>query len=205
MESLVFDLIILAVVLLFAWLGSRRGLILSFCSLIAVIVGLVGGSIAADYLTPPLVEQIAPMVEGVLAEQISSGALALSGSEGFIGDLATQLYESQVWQAEGSAFPHALSLVVTKAVIRPVVFLLAFIVVLILWYFISHALDLVARLPVLSTLNAAGGFLFGAAEGVLLLMLAFLLIRHFKPELIPAAAMEGSRILKLLEQAPALF
>ena len=104
-----------------------------------------------------------------------------------------------------NTFTYELALALTRAVLRPILFLIAFVVVLILWYFLSHALDLVAHLPLLSTLNAAGGFLFGAVKGGLLLMVAALLIRHFKPDLIPDAALEASRVLKLLQKAPPLF
>lgn len=205
MEGLILDLILVAVVLLFAWLGGRRGLILSFCSLVAVVVGLIGGSLLADYLTPPLTEQIAPMVQGFVEEQLTSGALALTGGDGFLGRIAGELYASRDWVLSATTFTYELALALTRAVLRPILFLIAFVVVLILWYFLSHALDLVAHLPLLSTLNAAGGFLFGAVKGGLLLMVAALLIRHFKPDLIPDAALEASRVLKLLQKAPPLF
>lgn len=205
MEGLILDFILLAVALLFACLGARRGLILSLCSLVAVVVGLVGGSLIADYLTPPLTEQIAPMVEGILQEQLTSGALALTGGDGFLNRIAAELYASRDWLLSATTFTHELSLAFTRAVLRPLLFLIAFVVVLILWYFLSHALDLVAHLPLLSTLNTAGGFLFGAVKGGLLLMVAALLIRYFKPDLIPAAALETSRVLELLQKAPSLF
>lgn len=205
MEGLILDLILLAVVLLFAWLGARRGLVLSFCSLIAVVVGLIGGSLIADYLTPPLTKQIAPMVRGFLEEQLTSGALALTGGDGFLGRITGELYASRDWLLSATSFTDELSRVLTRAVLRPILFLLAFVVVLILWYFLSHALDLVAKLPLLSALNAVGGFLFGAVKGGLLLMVAALLIRYFKPDLIPTAALETSRVLDLLQKAPPLF
>lgn len=205
MQGLILDLILIAVVLLFAWLGARRGLILSFCSLVAVVVGLIGGSLLADYLTPPLTAQIAPMVEGFLQEQLTSGALALTGADGFLGRIAGELYASRDWLLSATPFTYELSLALTRAVLRPILFLIAFVVVLILWYFLSHALDLVAHLPLLSTLNTAGGFLFGAVKGGLLLMVAALLLRYFRPDLIPAAALETSRVLDLLQKAPSLF
>lgn len=205
MEGLILDLILLAVVLLFACLGARRGLILSLCSLAAVVVALIGGSLLADYLTPPLTEQIAPMVEGFLQEKLTSGALALTGGDGFWSKIVGELYASRDWGLSAIPFSHELSLALTGAVLRPLLFLLAFAAVLILWYFLSRALDLVARLPLLSTFNTAGGFLFGAVKGGLLLTVAALLIRYFKPDLIPAAALETSRILALLQKAPSLF
>lgn len=205
MDGLILDILLAAVVLLFAVLGARKGLVLSFCSLVAILVGLLGGSIVSNQLTPPLAGQAAPMLEGFLRDQLASGALALSGGEGFLARIAGELYASRDWLLSATDFTYELSFAVAEAVIRPLVFLLAFVAVLILWYFISHALDLVAHLPILSALNSLGGFLFGAVKGALILMVAALILRAFFPDQIPTEAVETSRLLALLEQAPPLF
>lgn len=205
MDGLILDLILIAVVLLFAVLGARKGLVLSFCSLVAVLVGLLGGSFVSNWLTPPLAGQAAPMLEGFLQEQLASGALALSGGEGFLARIAGELYASRDWLLSATDFTYELSFAVAEAVIRPLVFLLAFVVVLILWSFIGHALDLVAHLPILSALNSLGGFLFGAVKGILLLLVAALILRTFFPDKVPTEAVEASHLLSLLELAPPLF
>lgn len=205
MEGLILDLILLAIVLLLACLGARKGLVLSLCSLVAVVVGLVGGSIISDYLAPPLTEQFTPMVESFLTEQLASGALLLTEGDGLLGRVVGELYASGEWMPEASGFVHQLALSLTQTVLRPVLFLISFVAVLILWYFFSHALDLVAHLPILSTINTAGGLLFGTIHGGLLMVVAALLIRHFEPAFIPTIALKTSLILNALQDAPSLF
>lgn len=51
-------------------------------------------------------------------------------------------------------------------------FLLSFVLILIVWWLLSHALDLAFRLPVLRTLNKTGGLILGLAKGLLLLLIA---------------------------------
>ena len=44
---------------------------------------------------------------------------------------------------------------------RIVLFVVSFVLILILWFFVSHALDLAFKLPVLSSLNRWGGSALG--------------------------------------------
>lgn len=205
-EGLILDIILLAVVLLFALLGARKGLVLSLCSLVAVVIALIGGSLTADVLAPPLAKQAAPMVEQFVNDNLDALLSGQTqGESGFLWGIAKSLTEDTGLTDAAEDFVARFSTAMAAAVLRPILFLLAFILILILWYFISHALDLVAKLPVLSTLNTAGGLLFGAVKGALFLVLASLLIQLFFPDLIPPEALEHSRILASIQKAPALF
>lgn len=208
-RSVIFDLALVAIILFFAVLGARRGLVLSLCSLVAVILALIGGTLVADALTPPLSAQAAPILEGFVQEHLDDlstyGVEALETMDGFLPHIARNVLESREWALQTEAFLSEFALAMTQAILHPILFLIAFIVVLILWYFISHGLDLVAHLPVLSALNAVGGFLFGAVKGVLILVVVYLVVKTFRPDLIPADILAGSRILGVLQKAPALF
>ena len=58
-----------------------------------------------------------------------------------------------------------------------VIFIISFVLILVLWFFISHALDLAFRLPVLSSLNHWGGAALGLVKGGLLLLIACWLLQ----------------------------
>lgn len=208
-RSILFDAALLLVVLIFAVLGARKGLVLSLCSCVAVVLALVGATMAADALTPVLAARAAPMAEGFLQEQLQSlllsGSEALSAADGFLPHIILSVLEGQDWSPQTAALLPEFTLAVTEAILRPILFLLSFLLILLVWYFISHALDLVARLPVLSTLNAFGGFLIGAVKGILVVMVVCLLLLTFRPDLIPADILAGSRLLSLFRKAPISF
>lgn len=208
-QALVFDLILLAVVLVFALLGARRGLVLSLCSLAAVVLALAAACLVSDALTAPLAGQAAPMLRDFLGERLNewlrSGAQALESADGFLSRIAQGLLNTEQWAVQSEGFLSEFSQAVAEAVIRPVLFLLTFVVALIAWKLISHALDLVARLPVLHTLNTAGGFLFGAVKGGLLLAVLLLAVLAFRPELLPEELRESSRVLAFIQKAPFAF
>ena len=58
----VFDVILFLVVLLFAALGVRRGLVLTVCGLLSILVALGGAKVAADSLSPVVAEAITPRI-----------------------------------------------------------------------------------------------------------------------------------------------
>ena len=92
----------------------------------------------------------------------------------------------------------ALAHFVAVQIARIVIFAVAFFAVLIAWFFLSHALDLVAKLPVLSTVNAWGGGAVGLVKGALIVYIAVWLLRG---SYIPPAAIEGSYLLKFFASA----
>lgn len=77
-------------------------------------------------------------------------------------------------------------------VARMVLFAVSFVLILILWFFISHALDLAFRLPVLSALNRWGGAALGLVKGALLIFVACWLL---KGGFIPQQAIQNTYLL----------
>jgi len=84
---------------------------------------------------------------------------------------------------------------VAETVAHALVFVASFVVILLLWTLMSHALDLVAKLPVLHFFNKTGGFLLGIAKGILVL---FVVLRaaEFLGDFIPAGMAEHTILLK---------
>ena len=54
---------------------------------------------------------------------------------------------------------------------------LSFLLILLVWFLVSRALDLAFRLPVLSAVNAVGGLLIGLLKGILVLLVVVWLAR----------------------------
>lgn len=95
----------------------------------------------------------------------------------------------------------------TETIVRVVLFLLAFVLILILWHLLARALDLVSRLPGLNALNKLGGFLFGAVRGVLILFVAAWVLQWYPTTintLIPAETIEQTHLLKFFLTAKPL-
>ena len=214
---LILDLIVLAVLILFAALGAWRGLILSLCGLIAVMVAVLGASFAARTLSPLVADALEPRFAAAIEEQLNEslreqaqeGAAALTPEEVPLSGVLDALremgfYESlidRVDQAVEAGMTHAaasaaaqVAAAVAQSAAYAILFLAAFLFLLIVWKLISHALDLVARLPGLHFLNKTGGALFGLIQACILLWIALWLLQ-FWGDVLPRDAAEHTRLL----------
>lgn len=219
MNYIIYDIIIAAVLLFFLWRGYAKGFVLTLCSLLAVFVALIGASILSNALAEPVAKAVEPIVATRIQDSLSEaikttefvaddGGVAQSPEEVALTGVIEHLKENELFQGFADAFQKAvdsgIAEVTTNAaqslahfvavqIARTVIFAVAFIAVLIAWFFISHALDLVAKLPVLSTVNAWGGGAIGLVKGGLII---FIVVWLFCDSYIPPEAVEGSYLLK---------
>ena len=224
MSYLIFDLAILAILALFFWRGYARGLVLTLCSLLAVFVALIGASFLSNALAEPVAKAIEPIVTSQIHDTVTSyyqrspAENTSAEEEDWLAQLPLEellepLKESKFLQGFAETFQkavddkaadivthaaQALAHFVAVQIARIVIFAVAFFAVLIAWFFLSHTLDLVAKLPVLSTVNAWGGGAVGLVKGALIVYIAVWLLRG---SYIPPAAIEGSYLLKFFVSA----
>ena len=219
MTYFIYDAAVLAVLLLFVWLGYRKGLVLTLCSLLAVFVAFIGASILSNALAEPVAKAIEPVVASSIHDTVTSyyqrsPAENTSTEEDDwlaqlpIDELLEPLKESKAFQGFADAFQKAVDDGVADAaahaaqalahfmavqIARTVIFAVAFIAVLIAWSILSHTLDLVAHLPVLYTANRWGGGIVGLVKGALVVFIAVWLLRD---GYIPPEAVEQTYLLK---------
>lgn len=220
MTYLAYDLAILAILIFFVWLGSRRGLVLTLASLLAVFVALIGASFLSDALAEPVSKAIEPAVTSHIHDTVTShfqrapevGASSRDEADWLeqlpLEELLEPLKDSRLFRGYVEAFRQtvddgvtqivthtvqALAHFVAVQIARMVIFAVAFFAILIAWYFLSHALDLVARLPVLSGVNRWGGGIAGLFKGALVLFIAAWLLRD---SFVPPEAVRQTVLLK---------
>ena len=202
MDYIIYDIIIAAVLAFFAWLGCKKGFVLTLCSLLAVFVALIGASVLSNALAEPAAKVIEPAVTQSIHDTVTSYNQRTPEA------VLEPLKDSRFFQGFADAFRKAvddkaaetvthaaqeLAHFVAVQIARTVIFAVAFIAVLIAWFFLSRALDLVARLPVLSTVNAWGGGAVGLVKGALIVFVAVWLLRD---SCIPPEAVEHTWLLK---------
>ena len=188
MPPILLDVLLIAVLLFFAFRGAKKGFVLTLCSLVAVVVAFLGANILADTMAPKVAEALQPKLEAVIEESLtealrntqfttSDGDVAASTEEISLSGVLEVLQENALYKQflsgvekaleEGAATTAATAAARVAAVVaRGLIFLVGFVVVLLVWTLLSHALDLVAKLPVLNTLNNGLGGLIGLVKGV---------------------------------------
>lgn len=203
MAYLIADGLIVVVLIIFALLGAHRGLILSLCGLLAVVVAFVGAGFLARTLSPMVADALEPKFAAAIEEQLNAsiqqqmaeggtadlspddvpldGVLNALREMGFyetLVDTVDKAVESGMTSAAASAAASVAAAVAQSAAYL-ILFLVGFVLILVAWKLLSHALDLVARLPGLHFLNKTGGALFGLVQACILLFVAAWLLQFF--------------------------
>ena len=84
--------------------------------------------------------------------------------------------EEQVLEVTTTAAA-AVAAYLAQLVANALLFGLSFLLILLVWFLVSRALDLTFRLPILSAVNTVGGLLIGLIKGVLLMLVVVWLAR----------------------------
>ena len=219
MAFLIADGLVLAVLLIFACIGARRGLILSLCGLLAFVVAFLGASFAARTLSPVVADALEPRFAAAIEEQLNESirqqaeageAAVLSPDdvplEGVLDALREMgFYETLIntvdravesgMTAVAASAAAAVAAAIAQSAAYLILFLLGFFLILLAWRLLSRALDLVARLPGLHFLNKTGGALFGLGQGCIILFVAAGLLQFFG-QMLPRELVEQTVLLK---------
>lgn len=219
MNYILFDVAIALILLVFLWRGHSKGFVLTLCGFLALFVAFLGASFVADLLAPTVSKAIVPVVEHSIHQSLeesiqhteyisSSGAVVSLPEELPLAGVLDALQGSTLYKGLADAFQTAVEQgvaeVTTNAaralaefmalkIAQTILFLVAFVAILVGWWLLSHALDLAFKLPVLSTLNHWAGAAVGLLKGALFLFIAAWLL---KDSLIPAQAIEHTLLLK---------
>lgn len=193
--SLLLDLVLLGLLVFSFVMGVRRGFLLSLCSLLAVLVALLGGWYLAAHWSQPLEERLEPVILETLTQREAEEETTSPLPDNLPQALQDQAAQTaQDWKnatlAQAAAF-------LAGAAAKVILFLAGFFVVLLLWNLLFHALNLVAKLPGLHGLNKFFGGALGLVKGLLLLMLARWLLCDLLGW-IPADVTRDSILLSLL-------
>lgn len=164
-------------------------------------------------------EILATMSPNSSAEQNAPDTFSLNAVQNYLKESGTELSETMrvfldhFSEEKKDALVSAEELTsaavkhITGTIVRAILFLLAFVIILILWRLLARTLDLVSRLPGLNALNKLGGFLFGAVRGALLLFVAAWVLQWYPNTIhsfLPAETIEQTHLLKLFLTAKPL-
>ena len=192
----IMDLAVGAVLALFVAIGWKQGFVKSLAGLIIAVVALVGAAMLAGTFADPAAEYLAPIIRETVEERAKeaiadqTGAYdpaALEGSAdevlqmlGIDADARKELAQraEEAMLETGESLIAAVVESITRSVVYALVFLVGFFSLLAVLHILFAAMDLVAKLPVLSTMNAFSGAVLGVMKGGLAVFLGIWVMRR---------------------------
>ena len=175
-------------------MGAVRGFIKTFFSAFAVLVALVIAVQAGPYVGKviqhtPVYSGIAGQIEQNMNEQTNEMGEKVSDQidtiteykiPGFIKEALIENNNSQMYEALGVYdFNAYVAAYMACLVINAVSFLLVFLTAYIIIKIIEGALNLISKLPVLHSINKAGGIICGVVHGFIRIWMIGVFIMAF--------------------------
>ena len=171
------NIIIIAIILLFTFLGYKRGLIkvaINLCTfIIAIIIALLFYKPIANVIisNTNIDESIQTAItESILPDDMSSTEEV---------EIYTELPNIILKNSENTV--ESISNSFSTIIIETACLLIIFIAIKIVLKFITVLADLIAKLPILNQFNKLGGTLYGILEGVFIVFVGFALISLIAP------------------------
>jgi uncharacterized membrane protein required for colicin V production len=208
-------LIVLAILVVNSLIGRKVGFIKTVFSLCSMIVALVLtvwiSPIVNDFMrgNEKIYNNISTKVEAFLpfAEEQAGVNEQISIIEGLslpqsLKDSLIENNNSEIYEALSiNSFKGYVSNYLTGVIINAMAFIITFVVILILLWVISIALDIISKLPLINSINKTAGLLAGLLHGLVVVWLFFILLTVFGSTELGQKGMEmvgESQILSLL-------
>ena len=170
--SIIIDLIIVLIMLLFIFLGYKRGLVKVAFKLCTFFIAII---VAFVFYKPVAKLVIANTnIDETIETAITRKILPEGATETQEVDLSQDL--PSIILKNSSDTVQSISKSFTNTIIETASLLLIFIIVKIVLKFVTALADLIAKLPILKQFNKLGGTLYGIIEGLFIVFLGFAII-----------------------------
>lgn len=174
--SLIIDLVIIAIVLLFTFLGYKRGLVKLAIRLCTFFIAII----VAFMLYKPAAKLVINNTE--IDEKIENTITSKLLTEGSSEDTKVEKKDlPSIILKSGENTVKNISNSIAVTLIEVACLLVIFIVVKIALKFVTALADLIAKLPLLKQINKLGGTVYGIIEGLFIIFVGFAIISLISP------------------------
>lgn len=173
------DLIVLAIVLLFVFLGYKRGLVKVAFKLCTFFIAIILAFMLYKPVAKIVIENT--NIDETIETKITDKILPEGKTETDEVDLSESLPTIILKNSENTVQSIAKSC--SNTLIETACLVLIFIIAKIVLKFVTALADLIAKLPILKQFNKLGGTIYGIIEGLFIVFLGFAVISLIAPML----------------------
>lgn len=206
---------VIGIIAAFAFIGLKKGLIKMVFSLVSTIAALLIAMLLSPIVANTMKNNEA--VVGFFEEKISAVVdftseeaqeETESAQESLIASLPLpETFKETILEnntaetylsLQAKNFEEYVCRQITNVIINAIAFVIALVLAIVALAILCGALNLLAKLPILKQVNAAAGLAAGAAEGVLLVWILFVILTMF------AGTEFGSNAMSMIAENPLL-
>ena len=173
------DLIVLAIVLLFVFLGYKRGLVKVAFKLCTFFIAIILAFMLYKPVAKIVIENT--NVDETIETKITDKILPEGKTDTDEVDLSESLPSIILKNSENTVQSIAKSC--SNTLIETACLILIFIIAKIVLKFVTALADLIAKLPILKQFNKLGGTIYGIIEGLFIVFVGFAVISLIAPML----------------------
>lgn len=190
--GIIIDLILIAIVLLSAFLGYKKGLVKLGAKLFAGIIAIVLTLILYRPVSGAIIKNT-PIVEKIKNVVIENSSNFENQDKDKVSTQITNQVKNEILPAEAEN--------IAKSIVYAVTSIVLFLVIKIILSIVISLIDGIARLPILKQFNEVGGLVYGLARGMLIVCVIILLMgvhAKVKPENNLNENIEKTNITKMI-------
>lgn len=173
------DLIVLAIVLLFVFLGYKRGLVKVAFKLCTFFIAIILAFMLYKPVAKIVIENT--NIDETIETKITDKILPEGKTDTDEVDLSESLPSIILKSSENTVQSIAKSC--SNTLIETACLILIFIIAKIVLKFVTALADLIAKLPILKQFNKLGGTIYGIIEGLFIVFVGFAVISLIAPML----------------------
>ena len=204
------EIIVATIIFVFAIKGMKQGLVLTICSFVTLFLAVMITQTVTPQVSSAIRENenivsvMSEKVEAVLfnnndksdskmdnEKQIEKLSIPKVLKKGLTENDNKSKYE----EIGAANFQEYASTYIAYSIINSITYIVVFILILSLLKVITHALNLLTKLPVIHTLNKLGGLGVGVLEGLIIVWIGFVALTMF------CSTDLGTQVLKQIEKS----
>ncbi len=183
---MVIDIILLLILVCCVRSGYRKGLLMSMLGLVIVVASCLGAGLAQKAMTPTVVRWMEPQVANAIEDKLDTATrqaqengIIIDGQTIDMGTLSAILSYLQIEVDTAQLETSGVTVIAQKManqlltkVAGVMIYFAAFLLLYLIFHSIILMLNVVDRLPVVHTLNHAGGAVIGLMKGLVAILVA---------------------------------
>lgn len=175
--SFLVDIIIIAVILLFTFIGYKKGLVKLAFSLCSFFIAITIAFSIYKPITNIILDKTS--IDESISEIITAKILPEGAS--LNSEISEDANFPQIIMNKGANTVGELANSFSSTIVGVCCFIVIYIVVRIALKFVTALANLIAKLPLLKQFNELGGLIYGALQGIFIVFLGFAVISLASP------------------------